>query len=103
MDNFEMYFEEIKSKSIALVVHNADNEDDVHIYLGRLLLTSGECFFVNEERGWKISLNSEQLNRLKSVHGALNTMLLNADYFISMAIQSLPDSDMKGYEKTGMK
>ena len=103
MDKFKPYFEVLKLKNIALIVQNADKEDDVHIYLGRLFLTGGECFFVNEKRGWEISLDSEQLNRLKPVPDTLKTMLLNADYFIPMVVQSLPDSDMQGYKNTGMK
>jgi hypothetical protein len=103
MDYLEINAEEIKSKGIALVVHNAEDEDDIQVCLGRLLLTDGEGYFINEERGWKISLNSEQLNRLKPISEPLKSVLLNADYAISMVIQSLPHSDIKGYKKTGMK
>lgn len=103
MDNFELYSEKIKSKSIAVIVHNADKEDDVHVYLGRLLLTHGEYFFVNEGREWKISLNSEQLRRLKPVPDTLKSTLLGADYALTMVIGSLPDCEREGYKKTGMQ
>jgi len=103
MDSFDLNFEEIKLKSIALVVHNADDEEDIQVYLGRLVFANGEWSFINEERGWKISLNSEQLNRLKPVPDPWKSVLLNTDYAIPMVIQPLPDPDMKGYEKTGMK
>ena len=103
MDNFEIYFEEIESKSIAVIVHNAEKEDDVHVYLGRLLLTSEEWSFANEEQGWKISLDSEQLRRLKPVPETLKSILLGADYALTMVIGSLPDSEREGYKKTGMK
>jgi len=103
LDNFDMNSEEIKSASIALVVYNANDDTDVHVYLGRMHRAGGEWYFINEERGWKISLNSEQLNRLKPVPDSLKSVLLNADYAVTMVIQSFPGSDMTGYEKTGMK
>ena len=95
--------EEIKSMRIALVVYKADDESDVHVYQGRVQQANGEWYFTNEERRWKISLNSEQQNRLKPVPHSLKSVLLNADYAITMVIQSFPGSDMTGYEKTGMK
>lgn len=98
-----MYFEEIKSKSIVVIVHNAEKEDDVHVYLGWLLLTIGEWSFVNEEQGWKISLDSEQLRRLKPVPDTLKSTLLGADYALTMVIGSLTDSEREGHKKTAMK
>jgi hypothetical protein len=103
MDNFEIYFEEIRSKSIAVIMHNADKEDDVRVCLGRLLLTNGEWFFVNEEQGWRISLNSEQLRRLKPVPDALKSTLFGAGYALTMTIESFHDNETKGYIKTGLK
>lgn len=103
MDIFEINLEEIRVQSIALVVHNADDDDDIHVFLGRLFLTNGEWYFINEEPGWKISLNSEQLSRLKPIPDPLKSVLLNADYALPMVIHSLPDSDIKSYTKTGMK
>jgi len=48
-------------------------------------------------------LNSEQLNRLKPVPDSLKSVLLNADYAITMEMQLFPGSDTAGYEKTGME
>ena len=98
MDNFDMNPEEIKSMRIALVVYNADDESDVHVYLGRVQQANGEWYFTNEERGWKISLNSEQLNHLKhgriELYGNKLIFILNA-FLIKMHSNLNIDSSFK--------
>jgi len=42
MNDFDINPEEIKSMRIALVVYNADDEGDVHVYLGRVQQAIGE-------------------------------------------------------------
>ena len=50
-----------------------------------------------------ISLNAEQLHRLKPVSATLKSILLGADYALTMVIGSLPDDEREGYKKTGIK
>jgi hypothetical protein len=97
-----MNIEEIKDKSIALVLWNNEKEDDVHVFLGKLEMEDGKFNFINQEKVWKVSLNDEQLGRLKAVPEELSTVLLNADYALNMSIGSLSDSEMATV-RTGMK
>lgn len=99
-----MNLEAIEAKSIAMIVWNTEKENDVHVYLGKLQNVNGEYFFINKEKGWKVSLDEEQLSRIQAVSNDLKEMLLNADYALSMSMGSLPEADDKStYEKTGLK
>lgn len=86
-----MKFEEIEGKAVAMVVHNAEKEDDVHVYLGEFNKLDNEYFFINKDRGWQVSLNEEQMGRLKPVPEQLKSILLNACYFFPMILKSLND------------
>ena len=98
-----MNLEAIEAKSIAMIVWHAEKEDDVHVYLGKLQNVDGEYSFINEEKGWKVSLDEEQLSRLQLVSNDLKEMLLNADCALFMSMRSLPEVDDKStYEKTGL-
>jgi hypothetical protein len=90
-------------KAIALVVWNTEKEDDVHVYLGKLQMERDEYYFLNEEKGWQLSLSEEQLSDIHTVPGELKTTLLNADYALSMAMSDLPESDSEDFKPTGMK
>ena len=98
-----MNLEELTKKAIALIIWNTEKEDDVHVYLGRLKFENGEACFINEEKGWRFSLDEEQLSRLRPVDDDLKETLLNADYAISLSMAVLPESGTEGFEKTGMK
>ena len=98
-----MNLEELKDKSISLVVWNTEKEDDVHVYLGKLYLENEESYFVNEAKGWKVSLDEEQLSRLHPVSDDLKETLLNAGYVLSMSMGSLPETDTEDFNETGMK
>jgi hypothetical protein len=99
-----MNLEQVKEKSIAMVVWNSQKENDVHVYLGKLNSSDGQYSFINEERGWKILLNDEQLGRLKPVSDDLKDILLNADYSFSMSMGDIPDGeDLTDYNDTGLK
>jgi hypothetical protein len=97
-----MKFEELSGKSIAIIVQNVDRENDVHVYLGSLQLYNGEHCFRNDEKDWRVSLDSEQLDRLKPVVEELKETLLNADYYFHMTIQSLPDTSTENLIKTNI-
>jgi hypothetical protein len=94
---------ELKDKTVALIVWNTEKEDDVHVYLGKLKEEKDECYFVNEEKGWRVSLDNEQLNRLQPVSDDLKETLLNAEYALSMSMGDLPQSNSENYKATGMK
>ena len=98
-----MNLEDLKDKAITIIVYNIEKENDVHVYLGKLRIENDEHYFVNEEKGWRISLEKEQLSRLKLVSSELKDMLFNADYAISLSIGELPQPDSAEYEATGMK
>jgi len=98
-----MNLEATEGKSIAMIVWNTEKEDDVHVYLGKLQNTNGEYVFINAEKGWRVSLDEEQLSRLQPVTDDLKEMLLNADYALSMSMGNLPETDGNAdYETTGM-
>ena len=98
-----MNLEPIETKSLALIVWNNEKEDDVHVYLGKLQNINGEYSFINEEKGWTVSLDEEQISRIKPVSADLKEMLLNADYALSMIIGELPPSNSQDFKATGMK
>jgi hypothetical protein len=98
-----MNLADLKDIAICMIVWNTEKEDDVHVYLGKLQLQKGEHYFINEEKGWKVSLQEEQLSRLKPVPGELKVLLLNADYALSMNMCELPQFNSGEYQKTGMK
>src|SRR3954467_1180799 len=98
-----MNFEDLKDKNISLIVWNTEKENDVHVYLGKLHFENAFYYFINKEKGWRISLDEEQLSRLKPVSEDLKETLLNADYALSVSIGSLPETDSNAFEITGMK
>lgn len=63
---------------------------------------NGKFNFINQEKGWKVSLDDEQIAWLRPVPEGLGTVLLNAGYALNMRIGSLPDS-MIDIIRTGMK
>lgn len=98
-----MKLEQVKGKKIVMIVWNRDKQDDVRVYLGRILIVNSEYTFINEENGWHVSLDNEQLSRLEPVSEGLKEMLLNADYYFPMTISFLPKTGADDYEATGIK
>jgi hypothetical protein len=94
--------EEIRDKPVALVVWNTEKQDDVHVYVGKLVLDLEECFFVNQQNGWKLRLSDEQMNQIEPIPERLKTVLLGADYALNLTIGSLPDT-ITGAMRTGMQ
>lgn len=90
-------------KRITLVVTNVENKDDVHVYVGQLQIQNGSFCFTNEEKGWLLHLNDEQLARLTPVVEELKTILLNADFYLPMTIHPLPEAGQEEYIKTNLK
>lgn len=98
-----MTFNDLKDKAISIIVWNTEKENDVHVYLGCLQMELDEIYFLNEEKGWKIHLDDEQLSRLKPVDLDSKTILLNADFALSMSMSDLPQQNSQDYNATGMK
>ena len=98
-----MNLADLKDKAISLIVWNTEIEDDVHVYLGKLHFENDETYFVNEEIGWRVSLDNEQLNRLQPVSDDFKETLLNADYALSLSMGNLPQTNSQDYQATGMK
>ena len=98
-----MNFEEIKDKTVCLIIWNTEKADDMHVYLGKLFFSNNRYQFINQEKGWRVSLEEEDLSRLKPVTDTLKETLLNADYSFTISRGSLPDSDTDNFQSTGMK
>jgi hypothetical protein len=90
-------------KSIALLVWNTEVENDAHVYLGRIKKEEEDFVFVNDEKGWRISLDNIKLDRLKSVTSELKEMFLNADCVISLSMRGLPDEPGRDFNPTGIR
>jgi hypothetical protein len=98
-----MELKEAEDRDIALVVENSEKEDDVRVYPGRLIKGEDEYFFINEAQRWRVSLNADHIRRLRPVPDQLKTILLNADYFLTMTIATLPDLLHEGFRNTNLK
>jgi hypothetical protein len=90
-------------KRVTLVVASVEKRDDVHVYVGQLQIQKGNFCFINEEKGWLLHLNDEQLARLTPVAEELKATLLNADFYLPMTIQPLPEAGQEEYSKTNLK
>ena len=99
-----MNIDDVKDKGVAMIVWNTQKENDVQVYLGTIQNVDGEYAFINKETGWKVSLDDEQLSRLRPVSEELKKTMLDADYAFSMRMGILPDPDDKGgFKNTGIK
>ena len=98
-----MNLEDLKDKAISLIVWNTEKENDVQVFLCKLQEENSKLFLINEEKGWRVSLDDDQLSRLKPVSDDLRETLLNADYALSMTMQNIPQLSSQNYRETGMK
>jgi hypothetical protein len=89
--------------SIALLIWNTEVENDAHVCLGRIKEIEGEFAFVNEQKGWRVSLDNEKIERLRPVTAELKEVFLEADNFFSFSMAGLPDDPDQNFEFTGMK
>ncbi len=93
----------ILGKRISLLIWNTEKENDVRVFAGEIIRPSAEYYFVNHGEGWKVTLTSEMLGRLKEVPENLKTVMLNADFAFSVSMGSLPEEGNEGFDKTGIK
>ncbi|WP_447950911.1 hypothetical protein [Chryseobacterium koreense] len=59
--------ENIKYNSVGLIIENTEKQNDVKIFYGKIVNNDAEYYFTNEGEKFKISLDDEQLNRIKKV------------------------------------
>jgi hypothetical protein len=97
-----MNFEELVSKDICLIVTNPLNENSTRVYLGILQFDDSEYFFLNAEKGWRVSLNKDLLDRIWPVPEDLKETLLNSEYAFSMNIGDMPSTDFDDFNYTGI-
>lgn len=86
-----MNISDLKDKLVALIIWNLEEEDDVHVYLGKVEMEDEQAYFINQEKGSKIAIDEEQLSRIKIVSEEMKEVLLNADYALSMNMEDLPE------------
>jgi hypothetical protein len=98
-----MEMKDTEGRDIALVVENMEKEDDVCVYLGRMINENDEYFFINDAQSWRVSLNADHLQRVRPVPDQLKPILLNADYFFTMTIATLPDLTHEGCRNTNLR
>jgi hypothetical protein len=80
-------------RSIALIIWNTAAENDVRVIIGRLAIENENHYFVNEQEHWRISLDEEQLGRIKPVPPELKATLLDADYAINMSLGDMEEQE----------
>ena len=93
----------LRGKRISLLIRNTEKEHDVRVLGGEIIKKEGDYYFINQPEGWKLTLTEEMLSRLKEVPESLKTIMLNADFAISLSMGSLPHEGSEGFEATGIK
>jgi len=93
----------LKDRAVALLLWNADKENDAHVYLGEIIMRDGGFHFVNIEKKWDVLLNAQQLERLKEVPEHLKEIFLNADFSFSLSMSGIPEDLKETFISTGMK
>jgi len=89
-------------KKISLVISNVQDENDVKVFLGEVIKTNEELKFVNKSKNWNVSIPISALETVKEVTADMKVMLLDAEYFISLAVGELPNESSDGYTGTGL-
>lgn len=95
-------YNHLLDKKIALIVWNAADENDVRVFLGEIIHANEEFRFVNQTEHWNLHLNTDQLDSTNEVSDELKSILLDADYAISLSIEQLPTDSTDGFINTGM-
>lgn len=99
----EVNYSKYENKSIAVLIWNTEKENDAHVYVGKILQVENGFYFSNESKGWQISLDTEQMARIKEVSGEEKEIFLQADYFLPLSMVSLPDDKAGNFENTGLR
>lgn len=100
-----MNFDELTCRKIALVAWGEDEngKDDVAVFTGIARWENGHLYL--DRKGKKpFQFPDDTLERIKPVPAEISDILLEADFYISMTIGSLPkDANPEDYIKTGLK
>ena len=92
----------IKKASVALIIWNFADEKDVKVFMGKIINEGSDWIFLNESKKWRVQLDKEQMNRIRSVDDKLKSALLGADFAISMTLTDLPDASSEDHISTGI-
>ena len=95
-------FAYLLDKKISLVISNNEKKGDVRVFLGELSFENAEYFFINRSKKWRLSISNDQLNSAVEVSSEIKDILLNADFFISLSIESLQDDPNNNLISTGL-
>src|SRR6185295_10828379 len=91
------------SKSVALLFINQSDENDMHVYLGKIERDGLQYYFKNESKGWNLSLTDEQITRMEHVTSDLKKIFLDADFVIPLWMGDIADEEIGKAIATGMK
>jgi hypothetical protein len=98
-----MNYSVIHDKQIALLISNTEKEDDVHIYIGKVVREGTQLIFVNSSQNWRVSLSKAQFGRIMKVTEEVKEIFFPAEYFLPMSITSLPENSNEDFDSTGLK
>ncbi len=97
-----MEFNWVKDKVVALLLIDKEDDSNMHVYIGRITESGKDFKFINEIKNWNIAIDDRQMERLTEVSEGMKEIFLNADYYISMMVENLPDEQTKDYNFTGL-
>jgi hypothetical protein len=102
--NLTQNFEKVKYDSVGLLIENIEKQNDVKIFYGKIMNNSNEIYFTNESNDIKVSLNNNQLNRIKKVNSKMKNeipSLKNCAYILWMKMSDLKEEN-QNLKKTGI-
>ncbi len=70
-----MNYSALQNKSIALLIWNTEMEDDIHVYLGQIVQDESGFKFINEAKGWRVSLSDRQMAGINAVSAEAKEVL----------------------------
>jgi len=101
-----MNFEELTGKKLALAIWGEDEngKDDVAVLTGRARWANGHLYLDYGRNQKPFQFPDDVLERIKPVPADVADIFLEAEFYISMSIGSLPDdADPNDYIDTGLK
>jgi hypothetical protein len=95
-------FQELQGKSLAIILIGEDEDWSV---LRGIVRVEGDALLLDHNvSDQPFLIQSAWLSRIKPTPADLRDILMNADYFMSLSLGSLPEkSDLSEYESTGLK
>ena len=102
--NLTKNLETLEFNSVGMVIENTEEQNDVKIYHGKIVNNDAEKFFTNESHDIKITLDSEQINRITKVDKKMRSeipSLKNCEYIIWIKMGDLKN-ESQNLKKTGI-